>query len=694
MEPVSLRRVADMLACSTQGQLTLCLDGVTVRGEGEKSDECYIGRLFLLQAGQALGVKKGPVNGRMASVPSLAMLFSEDVTPCENVVSSKEPTDDDFFLVWAPYSFLSLYVPGIDLGSSSFSLDSTDANRPEPPEWMYIVCVPVKKIAKVQRCSNRHAMSVIKLFFLDGTIGRSLTLQNGGMTRFLDALGRIAPLRQSPAYAHDFIVYGDYDKEVLKALATSNAGTNGRKNSDRNSFAMSESGGRQGGAWQLAKHSPKGPMHSYNTPSTLYKPERSEKISHFFATTATKISNVFSTNILNKFDRDRHGRYGSSEALCSSQMALEAADEESFELVDEILPLESQIPRIPHPEGRAMRAPLTKEGWEKCFVGEDRRIDPDLYAQARAIAYTGGVEKNIRLQVWCFVLGLYPDVHHSTEADRQAVRATYEQMYERLTVQWTSIFPEQERQFSAFRDMRSSIEKDVVRTDRVYEIYTNPDGVKLCMLRNVLMAHVMFNFDLGYCQGMSDVLSPIVVLSETEAEAFMCFRCFLAERCADNFCQDVREGMRQQLNALQSLVRHFVPRLYTHLQSQRADEMSFCFRWLLMLFKREFSLDDTMLLWDVILCCPYTTQFEIFIAAALLKALAPQILGQHLTHDELIKFANSVAGRLDVRHVILLAQEFYDDVARRVMECSGTSVGVTYPLTLNNILRILEDYSK
>ncbi|EFX75535.1 hypothetical protein DAPPUDRAFT_250214 [Daphnia pulex] len=42
-------------------------------------------------------------------------------------------------------------------------------------------------------------------------------------------------------------------------------------------------------------------------------------------------------------------------------------------------------------------------------------------------------------------------------------------------------------------------------------------------LRSVLMTHLMFNLNLGYSQGMSDLLAPLLVVLEDEVMAFWCF---------------------------------------------------------------------------------------------------------------------------------------------------------------------------
>lgn len=66
-------------------------------------------------------------------------------------------------------------------------------------------------------------------------------------------------------------------------------------------------------------------------------------------------------------------------------------------------------------------------------------------------------------------------------------------------------------------------EKDVNRTDRIHPFFEGDNNANLCLLNDILMTFVMYNFDLGYVQGMSDLLSPILILLSTEVDAFWCF---------------------------------------------------------------------------------------------------------------------------------------------------------------------------
>ena len=59
--------------------------------------------------------------------------------------------------------------------------------------------------------------------------------------------------------------------------------------------------------------------------------------------------------------------------------------------------------------------------------------------------------------------------------------------YFRMKIQWETISEEQEGRFSAFRERKNQIEKDVLRTDRSHQFYEGTDNPNLQTLTSVLM---------------------------------------------------------------------------------------------------------------------------------------------------------------------------------------------------------------
>jgi hypothetical protein len=277
-------------------------------------------------------------------------------------------------------------------------------------------------------------------------------------------------------------------------------------------------------------------------------------------------------------------------------------------------------------------------------------------------------------------------------------------LYEAVTSQWQSIGPRQEKNFGPFRDRRHAIDKDVARTDRTHPAFAGDQSPKLVALRRILLGYSLFNFDIGYCQGMSDLLAVLLLVYDAEWEAFAVFAA-LMEKCAGNFSDGANHTIAKQLQQVEVLVRGFMPRLYTHLQQVGATSMSFCFRWLLVLFKREFYIDEVPRLWDGIFMCPFTPTFEIVLVAALLRSAGEQIVDHSMGFDELIKFTNRLCSVTDVDTLLQLGLEFYQFVAEQYVwsqqqqqlggaASSGVGAGLSDLHSLPSLKEVVAVYEK
>lgn len=78
------------------------------------------------------------------------------------------------------------------------------------------------------------------------------------------------------------------------------------------------------------------------------------------------------------------------------------------------------------------------------------------------------------------------------------------------------------------------IEKDVNRCDRNYYYFSNENIANLDKLRNIICTYVWEHLEVGYMQGMCDLLAPILVIFDDESISYGCF-CKLMERMIENF---------------------------------------------------------------------------------------------------------------------------------------------------------------
>ncbi|PIN15129.1 Ypt/Rab-specific GTPase-activating protein GYP7 [Handroanthus impetiginosus] len=144
---------------------------------------------------------------------------------------------------------------------------------------------------------------------------------------------------------------------------------------------------------------------------------------------------------------------------------------------------------------------------------------------------------------------------------------------------------------------------DVVRTDRTLVFYEKQEN--LSKLWDILAVYAWFDSDVGYCQGMSDLCSPMIILLEDEADAFWCFE-RLMRRLRGNFrCTGRSVGVEAQLGNLASVTQVVDPKLHRHLETLGGGDYLFAIRMLMVLFRREFSFGDSLYLWEMMWALEY-----------------------------------------------------------------------------------------
>ncbi|TXG67854.1 hypothetical protein EZV62_009129 [Acer yangbiense] len=139
---------------------------------------------------------------------------------------------------------------------------------------------------------------------------------------------------------------------------------------------------------------------------------------------------------------------------------------------------------------------------------------------------------------------------------------------------------------------------DVVRTDRTLVFYEKQEH--LSKLWDILAVYAWIDEDVGYCQGMSDLCSPMIMLLDDEADAFWCFE-RLMRRLRGNFrCTESSVGVEAQLGNLAAVTQVIDPKLHQHLETLGGGDYLFAVRMLMVLFRREFSFCDSLYLWEFV----------------------------------------------------------------------------------------------
>jgi len=354
--------------------------------------------------------------------------------------------------------------------------------------------------------------------------------------------------------------------------------------------------------------------------------------------------------------------------------------------------------------------PLTVEQWVTFYDNEGRLIKTE--EELRDLIYHSGLENDIRMDAWKYLLNIFP--WDSTEEKRKEINLTLKQSYDSLKQQWVDILrkgptsPVEEEVadldhsdnanagderyetdiYKRIIDRKFRIEKDVLRTDRTIPMYSNSSenlsadrpviyndietdtsqagwNSNLELLRDILVTYTFLENENGYVQGMSDLLAPILGVFRNESDTFWCFNEFM-EKYKNNFNRN-QEEMKNQLSILLDLLRLMDIELYEHFEKLNCLHLFFCFRWLLVIFKREFDFYDCMRVWETIWSQKKSDYYQLFIAVVILEQNKTQLLELN-EFDEILKYINNLSGHIKVEQTLNETEIIYKKFVYRYKE--------------------------
>ncbi|KAM3165088.1 Rab-GAP TBC domain-containing protein [Lachancea thermotolerans] len=316
--------------------------------------------------------------------------------------------------------------------------------------------------------------------------------------------------------------------------------------------------------------------------------------------------------------------------------------------------------------------PLTRQKWDSFFDSEGRMLM--TVQEVKDYIFHGGVaDMELRKDVWLFLSEVYP--WDSSLEERQVLTQTLRESYRaNYKSKWEYRQPHSdEDEESYWHDQVLRVEKDVKRNDRDLSLYKyntetgeapasrqqdfdqgaeqvdsdvwtvkNPH---LQSLRSILLSYNIYNNDLGYVQGMCDLLSPIYYILQDEELSFWAFVNFM-RRMERNFLRD-QSGIRDQMMALTDLCQLMLPKMSAHLAKCDSSNLFFCFRMLIVWFKREFEFEDVCSIWEVFLTDFYSSQFQLFFMLAVLQKNSAPVMNNLDQFDQVLKFFNELKGTMD-----------------------------------------------
>ncbi|KIL96304.1 gtpase-activating protein gyp1 [Fusarium avenaceum] len=203
---------------------------------------------------------------------------------------------------------------------------------------------------------------------------------------------------------------------------------------------------------------------------------------------------------------------------------------------------------------------------------------------------------------------------------------------------------------------------DVPRTNPHIELYSYEATQR--SLERILYVWAVRHPASGYVQGINDLVTPFwqvflgiyigdpdiesgmdpgqlpkSVLDAVEADSFWCLTKLL-DGIQDHYIV-AQPGIQRQVAALRDLTARIDANLAKHLEQEGIEFIQFSFRWMNCLLMREFSVKNTIRMWDTYLAEEQGfSEFHLYVCAAFLVKWSDKLV--HMDFQEIMMFLQSL----------------------------------------------------
>ncbi|KAG2188702.1 hypothetical protein INT44_003841, partial [Umbelopsis vinacea] len=172
------------------------------------------------------------------------------------------------------------------------------------------------------------------------------------------------------------------------------------------------------------------------------------------------------------------------------------------------------------------------------------------------------------------------------------------------------------------------IDLDIPRTMRDHIMLRERYGFGQRVLFNVLRAFASYDEEVGYCQGMSNVVATLVMYFEEEKTFTMLVHMFQKCNLHNLFIQGF-PALVESFYIQERLLEQHLPKVSKHMKNNDITSSSYATRWYITLFTGGIVNYHTLLrIWDVLQMCGFDVLY--YVALALMKTI--QIINPFSLH--------------------------------------------------------------
>eukprot|EP01080_Neovahlkampfia_damariscottae_P000013 gene13-4264_t len=298
---------------------------------------------------------------------------------------------------------------------------------------------------------------------------------------------------------------------------------------------------------------------------------------------------------------------------------------------------------------KIIKEEINKENFFELLDKNGTIMNEKLFKQT---IFTYGCTEEIKPQIWKFLLKFYS--YSSTFEERLLVTNIKIKDYQNLKFIWKKSPDLIDVEYKRI------IDQDINRLDRFLDIYKEDESHFLTMAKDILITYSIYHPEVGYCQGMSDLLSPILETLKDESISFWCF-VNLMEKKKQNF-KIGSKSIEDQLTQLLFLMQSINPQLAKYFKD--IESLYLCYRWILVCFKREFEYKDVKRIWEILWTDYLSSDYLVFMLYSLLSQFQDEIIDGHLESYEILSLFNRNSMKFDLKKFLddsMTAYYLYED---------------------------------
>ena len=220
------------------------------------------------------------------------------------------------------------------------------------------------------------------------------------------------------------------------------------------------------------------------------------------------------------------------------------------------------------------------------------------------------------------------------------------------------------------------IDKDLPRTrfDVPFFASKNANNDKennSAVLRRMLFFYAKQNEDVGYVQGMNEIIAIIFYLFSkddnpfmkeyTESDSYFTFVKLMSQIKEIFQLDDINYSelfITLQIKEIKKILKKIEPELFRHFEDVSLEIDNFVMRWILVLFAQEFSIDVAINFWDRLFTQKDKMKFICYISATIIRNNKEKIM--KMAGEEIMEWAQQLQNKMneiDVTNLVIQAIE-------------------------------------